>query len=240
MLAAAQSGDWDAMDRAVREFQGAMMAMKYAAKPVVAAPFQRVLGGGCEVVLHAAKVQASAELYLGLVEVGVGLIPAGGGCKELIARLKDPRRVFELIGMAKVSSCAEDARAMGLLDRQAGISMNAERLIEDAKRAALALAREYKPGLPRTDIKVTGESGYAAMRLGAWMMRQAGYITEYDMVIAEKLAHILSGGRLSGEPLVSEQHLLDLEREAFLSLSGDARTHARMEHMLKTGKPLRN
>ncbi|MDX2151885.1 MAG: 3-hydroxyacyl-CoA dehydrogenase/enoyl-CoA hydratase family protein [Bryobacteraceae bacterium] len=240
MLSGAQAADWNAVERGVREFQGALMAMKHAAKPVVAAPFQRVLGGGCEVVLHAAKAQASAELYMGLVEVGVGLIPAGGGCKELTARLKDPRRVFELIGMAKVSSSAEDARNMGLLHRQDGITMNRERLIADAKTASLALARDYRPLQPRTDIKVTGENGYAAMRLGAWMMRQAGYISDYDMVIAGKLAHVLSGGRVSGEPLVSEQYLLDLEREAFLSLLGDERTQARMQHMLKTGKPLRN
>jgi 3-hydroxyacyl-CoA dehydrogenase len=207
---------------------------------VVAAPFSRALGGGCEVVLHCRGVQAAAELYMGLVEVGVGLIPGAGGCKEMIARLKDPRRVFELIGFAKVSTSAEDAKALGLLDRAAGITMNADRLIADAKALALSMTAGYRPGQPRHDISVSGEAGYAAMKLGGWIARQGGYISDHDQVIAEKLAHVLSGGRLTGSPLVSEQHLLDLEREAFLSLCGMPMTQERMLHMLKTGKPLRN
>jgi 3-hydroxyacyl-CoA dehydrogenase len=228
------------MNAAVHRFQQASMAMKYAPKPVVAAPFNRVLGGGCEWMLHAARCQASAELYCGLVEIGVGLIPAGGGCKEMLARLRDPRKVFELIGYAKVSTSAEDARNLGLLHKADGISMNKERLIFDAKALALSLVPSYNPGAPRTDIKVGGEGAFAAMKLGAWMLREAQFISEHDMLIAEKLANILSGGRLSGEQTVSEQYLLDLEREAFLSLLGTPKTQERIQYMLKTGKPLRN
>jgi 3-hydroxyacyl-CoA dehydrogenase len=185
-------------------------------------------------------VQVSAELYAGLVEVGVGLIPGGGGCKEMILRHGNPRNVFETIGYAKVSTSAEDARKLGFLDASAGISMNGERLIGDAKGAALSLAQGYKPGAPRNDVKVAGLGGLALLKQGVWIGHQGGYITDYDKVIGEKLAHVLCGGRLSGEQLVSEQYLLDLEREAFLSLCGDQRTQARMAHMLKTGKPLRN
>jgi 3-hydroxyacyl-CoA dehydrogenase len=198
------------------------------------------LGGGCEVALHGARVQASAELYMGLVEVGVGLIPGGGGCKELIARLKDPRKVFELIGYAKVSSSAEDARNLGLLHKADHVSMNAERLVADAKKLALSLVPEYAPGAPRNDIQVGGEPVYSLLKLGAWTARQGGYISDHDLAIAEKLANILAGGRLSGPQQVSEQYLLDLEREAFLSLCGMRKTQERIQFMLKTGKPLRN
>jgi 3-hydroxyacyl-CoA dehydrogenase len=240
VLLAAQEGEWDELNGAVHRFQQVNMALKYAAKPVVAAPFSRSLGGGCEIPLHATRIQASAETYMGLVEVGVGLIPGGGGCKELLLRLKDPRRAFELIGMAKVSSSGEEARAFGFLNKGDHISMNGNRLIGDAKHLALALARDYAPGTPRTDIKVGGESAFAMLKLGAWTMQQGGYISDYDVVVAEKLANILSGGRLTGEQMVSEQYLLDLEREAFLSLCGNPRTQERMQYMLKTGKPLRN
>jgi 3-hydroxyacyl-CoA dehydrogenase len=173
------------------------------------------------------------------VEAGVGLVPASGGCKELLLRLKDPRRVFELIGMAKVSSSAEEARDMGLLHKADRISMNRERLLCNAKQFALALVDSHAPGAPRNDIKVSGEAGYAAMKIGAWMMREASYISDHDMVIAEKLAHILSGGR-GPERTVSEQHILDLEREAFLSLVGMPKTQERMQYTLQRGKPLRN
>jgi len=243
-LLAAQEGEWDELNLAVQRFQQMTMALKYSPKPVVAAPFSRALGGGCEIVLHCARAQASAETYIGLVEVGVGLIPAGGGCKELLARLPpekaDPLRIFELIGYAKVSTSAEDARKLGLLQRSDPISMNPERLIFDAKALALSLAPNYSPGAPRTDIKVAGESAYAMMKLAAWSARQGHFISDYDATIAEKLAHVLSGGRLSGEQTVSEQYLLDLEREAFLSLCGNPQTQERMQYMLKTGKPLRN
>ena len=240
VLLAAQEGEWDDLNHAIHRFQQVNMSLKYAAKPIVSAPFARTLGGGCEIVLHSARAQASAETYIGLVEVAVGLIPGGGGCKELLLRLKDPRKVFELIGYAKVSSSAEDAKKLGLLNRTDSISMNPERLIGDAKTLALSLVPGYAPGVPRTDIKVAGESGYALLKLGAWTARQGHYISDHDVAIAEKLANILSGGRLTGEQTVSEQYLLDLEREAFLSLCGTAKTRDRMGYMLKTGKPLRN
>jgi 3-hydroxyacyl-CoA dehydrogenase len=172
--------------------------------------------------------------------VGVGLIPGAGGCKELITRLKDSRKVFDLIGYAKVSGSAEDAKGMGLLDKGAGISMNQDRLIADAKALALSMVPSYVPGTPRTDIKVGGAPAKALLRVGAWMARQGNYISDHDVVIAGKLAHVLCGGDLSGEQLVSEQYLLDLEREAFLSLCGTAKTQERIQAMLKTGKPLRN
>ncbi len=241
MLMAAQEAEWEDLNAAIHRFQQVNMALKYAAKPVVAAPFNQTLGGGCEISLHATRCQASAETYMGLVEVGVGLIPGGGGCKELLLRLKNPIKVFELVGYAKVSSSAEDAKQLGLLGRPDAISMNYERLIGDAKALALSLAKDYTPGTPRIDIAVLGAPGYAMLRLGAWSALQGGFISEYDFVIAEKLAHILCGGKLTGEnQKVTEQYLLDLEREAFLSLCANPKTQARMQGMLKTGKPLRN
>ncbi len=240
VLLASQEAEWDDLDFAVRRFQQANMALKYAPKPVVSAPFGMTLGGGCEVALHAARMQASAETYMGLVEVGVGLIPAGGGCKELVARGGDLKAVFETIGFAKVSTSGANARELGLLRASDGISMNPERLIADAKAEALSMRASYAPGAPRQDIPVAGEAGFALLKMGVFLALEGGYISEYDAVIGEKLAHILSGGRLSGEQKVSEQYLLDLEREAFLSLCGNVKTQERMQHMLKTGKPLRN
>ena len=240
VLLAAQEGEWDDLNLAIHRFQQANMAIKCSLKPVVVAPFARTLGGGCEMALHASRIQASAELYLGLVEVGVGVIPGGGGCKELVLRWGDAKRCFEQIGYAKVSASAADARAMGLLTATDGITMNPERLVADAKALALALVPDFVAKSPRQDIPVSGATGFALMKMGAWIGHQGGYITDYDQVIAEKLAHVLSGGRLTGDQKVSEQYLLDLEREAFLSLCGDPRTQARMQHMLKTGKPLRN
>lgn len=240
VLLAAQDGEWDELNDAINHFQQVNMALKYAAKPVVAAPFGQTLGGGCEIVLHSTHARASAELYMGLVEVGVGVIPGGGGCKELLARLKDPRKVFELIGYAKVSTSAEDARKLGLLRKSDSVSMNPERLIGDAKDLALSLVKDYAPGVPRTDIAVGGGSVYSLLKLAAWSARQGNFISDYDFVIAEKLANVLSGGRLTGQQTISEQYLLDLEREAFLSLCGNAKTQERISHMLKTGKALRN
>jgi 3-hydroxyacyl-CoA dehydrogenase len=198
------------------------------------------LGGGCEFVLHSARAQASAETYMGLVETGVGLIPAGGGSKEMVLRLGNAKEAFELIGYAKVSTSADHARELKLLRPGDSVSMNRERLIADAKRAALALVPTYAPGAPRQDVKVEGDAGYALLKMGLFLMHEAGYISDYDCVVGEKLAHVLSGGRLTGEQLVSEQYLLDLEREAFLSLCGNAKTQERIQHTLKTGKPLRN
>jgi 3-hydroxyacyl-CoA dehydrogenase len=240
VLLAAQDGEWDELDAAVRRYQNAMMAMKYAPVPVVAAPFGMTLGGGLEVALHAGRIQAAAESYMGLVEAGVGVVPAGGGCKEMLLRFGEARRAFELIGYARVSESAAHARELGYLRASDGITMNRERLLCDAKAAALALAPTWAPGQPRQDIAVEGESSYALLKMGVWLAREGGYISEYDAAIGEKLAHVLSGGRLSGTQRVSEQYLLDLEREAFLSLCGNPQTQARMEHMLKTGKALRN
>ena len=216
------------------------MAMKYAPRPVVAAPFGMTLGGGCEMVLAARHVQASAETYMGLVETGVGLIPAGGGCKEMLLRLGDAKRAFELIGYAKMSTSGAHARELGLLRASDGISMNPERLLADAKAAVLALAPLYTPGAPRQDIAVEGEAGYALLKMGLYLAHEGGYISEYDTVVGEKLAYVLTGGRPVGQPTVSERFLLDLEREAFLSLCGQAPTQERMEYTLKSGKPLRN
>jgi 3-hydroxyacyl-CoA dehydrogenase len=240
LLAVAREGRWEELNAAVQRFQQAGMALKYAPKPVVAAPFGMTLGGGCEMVLSAARAQASAETYMGLVETGVGLVPAGGGSKEMLLRLGDAKRAFEMIGYGKMSTSAAHAREMGLLRAADGISMNRERLLADAKATVLALAPSYTPGTPLHDIAVEGDAGYAVLKLGLYMAREGGYITEYDTVVGEKLAYVLSGGRGAGQPTVSEQHLLDLEREAFLSLCGQPRTQERMEYMLKSGKPLRN
>ncbi|HWR50788.1 MAG TPA: 3-hydroxyacyl-CoA dehydrogenase/enoyl-CoA hydratase family protein, partial [Bryobacteraceae bacterium] len=232
ILVAAQDQEWDELDAAVRRFQQAHMSIKYAPRPVVAAPFNLTLGGGCETALHAARIQASAELYMGLVEVGVGLIPGAGGCKEMLIRLGDAKACFELIGFAKVSSSAEDARRLGLLRATDCVSMNPERLVADAKDLALSLAPAWTPGVPRTDITVGGNSAYALMKVGAYIGRKGEHISDYDMEIAERLAYVLSGGRVSGTQQVSEQYLLDLEREAFLSLCGRPKTQERIQHML--------
>jgi 3-hydroxyacyl-CoA dehydrogenase len=240
LLLQAQEGAWQDLDETVRRFQQANMALKYAPVPVVAAPFAMTLGGGCEMVLHATRAQASAETSMGLVETGVGLIPAAGGCKEMLLRLGNAKAAFELIGYAKMSGNAAHARELGLLRAQDGITMNPERLVADAKAAALALGAGYVPGAPRQDIPVEGEAGFATLKMGIHLAREGGYISEYDAVIGEKLAHVLSGGRLAGGQTVSEQHLLDLEREAFLSLCGQPKTQERIQAMLKTGKTLRN
>jgi 3-hydroxyacyl-CoA dehydrogenase len=240
VLLAAQEQEWDDLSAAIQAFQQMNMSLKYAPKPVVAAPFGLALGGGCELPLHCTRIQASAELYMGLVEVGVGVIPAGGGCKEMLLRSHDLKKIFEQIGFAKVSASVVEARQFRFLRDGDGISMNPERLIDDAKQLALSLAPTHAPGAPRADITVSGDEGFALMKMGVWMARQGGYISDYDAVIGEKLAYVLSGGRLTGTPKVSEQYILDLEREAFLSLCGRPETQQRIQHMLKTGKPLRN
>ncbi|MGH9720567.1 MAG: 3-hydroxyacyl-CoA dehydrogenase/enoyl-CoA hydratase family protein [Bryobacteraceae bacterium] len=239
VLLSAQEQEWDELGASIHRFQQANLAVKYSPKPVVAAPFGMTLAGGCEIVMHAARAQASAETYMGLVEAGVGLIPAGGGCKELLLRTGDAKTAFELIGFAKVSSSAGDARALGLLTAADRVSMNPERLIDDAKSFALSLVPGYATP-PQSGIRVGGDAGYALLKVGVYMARQGNYISEYDALIGEKLAYVLSGGRLTGEQTVSEQYLLDLEREAFLSLCGMPNTQQRIQHMLKTGKPLRN
>jgi 3-hydroxyacyl-CoA dehydrogenase len=255
MLMEAQEENWEEIDMIGRYFQQSTMSLRYSPKPVVVAPFQMVFGGGCEMALHADRVRAAAETYIGLVEVGVGIIPAGGGTKEMLLRALDSipknladadpfpfvKRAFETIAMAKVASSAEEARALGFLGSDDSISMNTDRLIADAKKEVLALAASgYVQPQPRTDILALGMPALATFKLGIHQMKRAGFISDHDALIGEKLARILTGGDLNHETRVSEQYLLDLEREAFLSLVGTRKTQDRIANMLKTGKPLRN
>ncbi|MGB8473579.1 MAG: 3-hydroxyacyl-CoA dehydrogenase NAD-binding domain-containing protein [Candidatus Acidiferrum sp.] len=261
MLVAAQEQEWDELHMAVKQFQNINLGLKYAPKPVIAAPQGMALGGGCEISLHAAKIQAAAEAYIGLVETGVGLIPGGGGTKEMLIRANEHaadgedldlfhamKPVFETMAMAKVGTSAEECRGLGFLRREDGVSMNRDRLVGDAKEAALALVRGgYKPpaagwqeGAATTQIKVLGEQFSTGAKLAIYMMQRGGYITDYDAHVGRKLANILAGGPLTSPQLVSEQYVLDLEREAFVSLCGEKKTQERIAHTLKTGKPLRN
>jgi 3-hydroxyacyl-CoA dehydrogenase len=252
LMMAAVEGEFDEIDLMVRQFQQMTMGLRRCARPVVVAPFSLTLGGGTEVTLHGDSVVAAAELYMGLVEVGVGLIPAGGGTKELYVRMlerlgpgADPkeaaRLAFETIGMARVSGCAQEARELGLLREGDSIVMSRDQLLERAKTAALELAaRGYVPPPPRTAIPVGGAQTWALLEIGLHNLLAARRITEHDRTIGRKLARILSGGDLPGGETASEQQLLDLEREAFLSLCGERKTLERVQHMLKTGKPLRN
>jgi 3-hydroxyacyl-CoA dehydrogenase len=253
LLLEAQEGNWEEVDLMVRAFQQANMRLKTAPRPVVVAPFGLALGGGCEITLHAPRVRAAAETYIGLVELGVGLVPAGGGTKELTLRALDAvagtdadpfaflRRSFETIAMAKVATSADEARALGFLAPSATVSINRDRLVADAKQVALdVLAEGFTPYRARTDIPALGEPALAAFKLGVHQIREGGYISEHDAKIAGKLARIMTGGDLSHRSTVTEQYLLDLEREAFLSLCGERKTLERVQHMLKTGKPLRN
>jgi 3-hydroxyacyl-CoA dehydrogenase len=255
ILTAIQEGDWDEIDHAVRTFQNANMALKYAAKPLVAAPFGMTLGGGTEMCLHTARVRAAAETYMGLVEAGVGLIPAGGGTKEMLLRALDGvptdpdadpftylKEVFLNIGMAKVSTSAEEARRLRYLSPQDSISMNRDRQLADAKQLALDVVRlGYRAGQPHQDIRALGQAAFTKMKLGLHLIRRAEYISDHDVIVGTQLARVLSGGGEFTLPqLVSEQYLLDLEREAFLSLCGQKKTVERIQFMLKRGKPLRN
>jgi len=253
LLLEAQEENWDEVDLMVRAFQGATMALRHADVPVIVAPASLAIGGGCEIVLHADRVQAAAEGYIGLVEVGVGLIPAGGGTKEMVARaaaqmppgstdfLPPIQRAFEAIGFAKVSTSAADAQRMGYLRSVDAVTMNRERLIADAKARALQrVAEGYQPPAPRMAIPVGGDAVLAALKLGIHLAWRAGRISDYDALIGRKLATIMAGGSLPHPSTVSEQHLLDLEREAFLSLVAERKTQERIQHTLKTGKPLRN
>jgi len=255
MLMEAQEENWEELDMMARAFQTSTMSLRYSPKPVVVAPFNLTFGGGCEMVLHGDRVRAAAETYIGLVEVGVGIIPAGGGTKELLLRTLDsiPRnvddadpfpfvkRAFETIALAKVATSAAEARTLGFLSEDDTISMNGDRLIADAKKEVLALAASgYVQPQPRTDILALGNPALATLKLGIHQMKRGGYISDHDALIGEKLARILTGGDLNHESRVSEQYLLDLEREAFLSLAGTRKTQERLSAMLKTGKPLRN
>ncbi|HEX3282163.1 MAG TPA: 3-hydroxyacyl-CoA dehydrogenase/enoyl-CoA hydratase family protein [Pyrinomonadaceae bacterium] len=255
MLMEAQEENWEELDMMGRAFQTATMSLRYSPKPVVVAPFNLVFGGGCEMALHGDRVRAAAETYIGLVEVGVGIIPAGGGTKEVLLRTLDSipknvddadpfpfvKRAFETIALAKVATSAEEARTLGFLSADDTISMNGDRLIADAKNEVLSLAASgYVEPQQRTDILAMGNSALATLKLGIHQMKRGGYISDHDAVIGEKLARILTGGDLNHETRVSEQYLLDLEREAFLSLAGMRKTQERLAAMLKTGKPLRN
>jgi 3-hydroxyacyl-CoA dehydrogenase len=251
LLLEAQEGNWDDVDLMVRAFQGATMALMYGDVPVVVAPAGLTLGGGCEIALHGTHVQAAAETYMGQVEVGVGLIPAGGGTKELLARAMDDvpanvdplpfvQRVFETIGFGKISTSGPDARRFGYLRDGDGITMHRERLLADAKAKALALAGTYVRPQPRPAIRVGGDGVLAALKLGVHLAWRAGRISDHDALIGRKLAWILAGGSIGAPGTLSEAQLLDLEREAFLSLCGERKTQERIAHTLKTGKTLRN
>ena len=240
LLMSVQEEEWDEVDLAIRQFQGMTQAIKFSPKPVVAAPFGLCLGGGTEISLHAAARQPHAELYAGLVEVGVGLLPGGGGCKEMLLRAVDSaaairpgrgesielmeamKKAFETIATGKVATSAHEARNLGFLHESDNITMNRERVLADAKARALELVRAgYEPPQPRTDIPAPGENVLAALRLGVHIMRQGEYISDHEVKIATKVAEVLCGGNLTSGTPVSEQYILDLEREAFKSLCGE-------------------
>jgi 3-hydroxyacyl-CoA dehydrogenase len=251
VLLEAQDGNWDEIDAMVRSFQDAMMALKYSTVPVVAAPAGLALGGGCEVCLHADRIRAGAETYMGLVEAGVGLLPAGGGTKEMLLRAlhrstgADPfpaiQAAFETIGFGKVSTSAPDAHRLGYLRDEDGVTMNRDRVMEDAKRDALGRARAgYQPPAPRLAVPVGGPDTLATLNLGIHLAGRAGRISEHDAKIGRLIARVLAGGDVAHRTTVTERHLLDLEREAFLRLCGEPKTLERIGYTLKTGKTLRN
>jgi len=265
LLMSVQEEEWDDVDLAIRQFQGMTQAIKFSSKPVVAAAFGLCLGGGTEISLHAAARQPHAELYTGLVEVGVGLLPGGGGCKEMLLRAVDgaaaarggkgsgdglPRsvemleamkRAFELIATAKVATSAHEARGLGFLRDSDRITMNRERVLSDAKARALELVHAgYEPPVPRMDIPAPGEGLLATLRMGVHMMRQGDFITDYEVKLGTKIAEVLCGGNVTPGTPVSEQYILDLEREGFKSLCGEKKTQERIQYTLKTGKTLRN
>jgi 3-hydroxyacyl-CoA dehydrogenase len=265
LLMSVQEEEWDDVDLAIRQFQGMTQAIKFSPKPVVAGAFGLCLGGGTEISLHAAARQPHAELYTGLVEVGVGLLPGGGGCKEMLLRavggasaarggkgsgdalagsiemLEAIKRAFEAIATAKVATSAHEARALGFLSESDRISMNRERVLSDAKARALELVRAgYDPPVPRTDIPAPGENLLATLKMGVHMMRQGDFITDYEVKLGAKIAEVLCGGNVTPGMPVSEQYILDLEREGFKSLCGEKKTQERIQYTLKTGKTLRN
>jgi len=254
LLMAAQEEEWDDINMMVRALQNAVMRLRYSPKPVVTAPYGLTLGGGCEIAMHGDRAQSAAETYIGLVEVGVGVIPAGGGTKEMTMRAMDAakdvpdadplaflKKTFEMIGMGKVATSAQEARAWGFLRDIDSISMNGDRLVADAKQEVLNLVSlGYSQPVERTDIYVMGEAAESAMKLALHMMKQGGYISDHDQLIGRKLAHVMAGGSVNHSTEVSERYLLDLEREAFVSLCGERKTQERIAAMLKTGKPLRN
>jgi len=260
LLMSVQEEEWDDVDLAIRQFQGMTQAIKFSPKPVVIAPFGLALGGGCEVSLHAAARQPHAELYMGLVEVGVGLLPGGGGCKEMLLRAVDSaasirpdgrgesvelmeamKKAFETIATAKVSTSAHEARGLDFLSSSDRITMNRERVLSDAKARALEMVRSgYEPPVMRTNIPAPGENILAALKMGVYLMRQGEFISDHELKLGTKIAEVLCGGNVTPGTPVSEQYLLDLEREAFKSLCGEKKTQERIQFTLKTGKTLRN
>jgi 3-hydroxyacyl-CoA dehydrogenase len=260
LLMSVQEEEWDEVDMAIRQFQGMTQAIKFSPKPVVIAPFGLALGGGCEVSLHAVARQPHAELYMGLVEVGVGLLPGGGGCKEMLLRAVDSaasirpdgrgesvetmeamKKVFETIATAKVSTSAFEARGLDFLSTSDRITMNRERVLSDAKARALELARAgYEPPVMRTNIPAPGENILAALKMGVYLMRQGDFISDHELKLGTKIAEVLCGGNITPGTPISEQYVLDLEREAFKSLCGEKKTQERIQFTLKTGKTLRN
>ena len=260
LLMSVQEEEWDEVDMAIRQFQGMTQAVKFSPKPVVIAPFGLALGGGCEISLHAAARQPHAELYMGLVEVGVGLLPGGGGCKEMLLRAVDSatsirpdgrgesvetmeamKKAFETIATAKVATSAHEARGFGFLSNSDRITMNRERVLSDAKARALEFFKAgYEPPIMRTDIPAPGENILAALKMGVYLMRQGGFISDHEQKLATKIAEVLCGGNVTPGTPISEQYVLDLEREAFKSLCGEKKTQERIQYTLKTGKTLRN
>ncbi|TPV33810.1 3-hydroxyacyl-CoA dehydrogenase/enoyl-CoA hydratase family protein [Paucihalobacter ruber] len=245
--------EYDELNMAIKYFQDTMMRMRYSSIPTIAAPHGMTLGGGCELSMHADKVVAAAETYIGLVEFGVGVIPGGGGSKEMALRAQDTFRkgdvelnvlqeYFLTIGMAKVATSAYEAFDYGILQKGKDVVVvNKDRQIATAKAYARLLADQgYTQPVPRKDIKVLGKQALGMFLVGTDAMEASHYISEHDKKIANKLAYVMAGGDLSEPTLVSEQYLLDLEREAFLSLCTERKTLERIQHMLKTGKPLRN
>jgi len=260
LLMSVQEEEWDEVDMAIRQFQGMTQAIKFSPKPLVSAPFGLTLGGGCEISLHAASRQPHAELYMGLVEVGVGLLPGGGGCKEMLLRAVDSaasirpdgrgesvevmeamKKAFETIATGKVGTSAEEARGLGFLSSSDRITMNRERVLSDAKARALEILRSgYEPPVMRTNIPAPGENILAALKMGVYLMRQGEFISDHELKLGTKIAEVLCGGNVTPGTPVSEQYLLDLEREAFKSLCGEKKTQERIQFTLKTGKTLRN
>jgi 3-hydroxyacyl-CoA dehydrogenase len=260
LLMAVQEEEWDDVDMVIRQFQGMTQAIKFSPKPVVVGAFGMTLGGGTEISLHAPARQPHAELYTGLVEVGVGLLPGGGGCKEMLLRALDSatsirpdgrgesvelleamKRAFETIAMAKVATSAHEARGLGFLSESDSITMNRERVLSDAKARALELARAgYEAPVMRTDLPAPGENILATLKMGVYLMRQGDYISDHEVKIGNKVAEVLCGGNVTPGTPVSEQYILDLEREAFKSLCAEKKTQERIQFTLKTGKTLRN
>lgn len=251
VLLDAANGEYDNIDFAIKQFQRASMAIKYAPVPVVVAPHNMALGGGCEFVLHSNRPVLSPETYMGLVEVGVGLLPAGAGTKELTVRAMDKNqggvalnrliKAFELIAMGKVSTSAKEAFDMGYLDRRAVIASNESTRLDQAKAEVLAMSRAgYRPPAPAKHIEVLGTEALAAFETGIFMMREGGFASEHDALIGMQVGHIMAGGRVTPGTVVDEDYLLDLERDGFLKLVGTKKSQERIEHMLKKGKPLRN